>query len=849
MKRELRRQQTNGDSASDATCLDHHKIHVSFFNDVFAKTITTADLTLRELGDRILKKSGATKKQLPLLKLARFGDKKTDKGKLVSDENELEFNGIELDYDDLKITFEEAIKIVERSKLRAILYTSPSYNADTLKWRILLPLSKPETRLEMHPKYVARANGIFKHETKTDGNFFSGETFTLSQLYWYGKAHDNPAPNHQVIIIDGDFLDLRDDLFKYQDSGAKVSETAVKKDDGKKAKGFEAHLAQIGDDKDKGQTGFNIPIIKAIGAAAHDRGSSLDREDLKATIRDRIEKAPKGKNRHAADIQRYLSDRYLDAEIDRAIAKFGAKADIAAELPWRETTAKGFPIPSMHNARLAITELDIECSYDTFHNTLLIGFKGDQVRHELQSIVGEVSDNTIIMLRQIMSDRFLLDFKEQNTRDAVISLALEHCFDPVRDLIDKAQAEWDGVKRLDRMAVDYFNCEDTPLNRAFGRKMMIALVHRPRVPGCKFDNIVVLESDEGWNKSSAFNVLAGDDNFSDESILGKHSREVQEQLAAIWIYESADLAGMHKAEVETVKTFASRRFDIARPAYGRIVKKQPRHSIEVGTTNNEEYLQSQTGNRRFWTMKVLKSIDLDKLQRDRLQLLGEAATYESEGESVTLAEDLWSAATEAQEKRRTKDLWEDLIDEMTYAGVTTLSSAVIHLIDGEERVATSDILDNVLQLPPAQQVQSYAMRLSAVMKRLGWKRDGGNKITIPTKNPPQVRGYYRPAGMVHAQTVVVMSEGEDTTVADKIKTAGFEVVSHREFVNTKQYEKMGDLAPTVQTQITLTKSDPPDLFDRIRSTPKWLPPIDAFDTPRRKRHSARRKVRRSGGIL
>ena len=99
--------------------------------------------------------------------------------------------------------------------------------------------------------------------------------------------------------------------------------------------------------------------------------------------------------------------------------------------------------------------------------------------------------------------------------------------------------------------------------------------------------ITVLESGEGFNKSTAWRVLAGDENFSDESIIGKDSREVQEQLAEIWIHENADLAGMKKAEVETVKAYASRMIDIARPAYGHFVKKQPRHSIEVGTTNSQ----------------------------------------------------------------------------------------------------------------------------------------------------------------------------------------------------------------------------------------------------------------------
>jgi predicted P-loop ATPase len=288
----------------------------------------------------------------------------------------------------------------------------------------------------------------------------------------------------------------------------------------------------------------------------------------------------------------------------------------------------------MHNARLAITALGIECRYDTFHNKLLFGFKGDSTRHAIEYIAGEVTDNGIIALRQLMSESFGFDLTDKHTRDAVISLAIERCFNPVCDMLAEAEAAWDGVKRLDRMAADYFNCEDTPLNAAFIRKTMIAAVARARVPGIKFDQITVLESGEGFNKSTAWRVLAGDENFSDENIIGKNGREVQEQLSEIWIHENADLAGLKKAEIETVKAYASRMIDIARPAYGHFVKKQPRHSIDVGTTNSAEYLQSQTGNRRFWPLKVLKAINIEMLKRDRLQLWGEAAHYQSQGEPV-----------------------------------------------------------------------------------------------------------------------------------------------------------------------------------------------------------------------
>src|SRR6516164_7535485 len=147
-------------------------------------------------------------------------------------------------------------------------------------------------------------------------------------------------------------------------------------------------------------------------------------------------------------------------------------------------------------------------------------------------------------------------------------------------------------------------------------------------------------------------------------LIGKESREVQEQLSAIWIHENADLAGLRKAEVETVKAYASRQEDIARPAYGHFVKKQKRHSIEVGATNSSEHLQSQTGNRRFWPLRVLKSIEVEKLKRDRLQLWGEAAHYQSQGESLVLDKALWGEAGQEQEARRVRDPWEDLLRDM-----------------------------------------------------------------------------------------------------------------------------------------------------------------------------------------
>ncbi len=374
---------------------------------------------------------------------------------------------------------------------------------------------------------------------------------------------------------------------------------------------------------------------------------------------------------------------------------------------WREQRVGGFPIPSMHNARLAITAIGVECSYDTFHSKMLFGYKDDTTRHVVQFILGEVSDDGILGLRRLLSDRFGFDLTDKHVRDAVKSLALEHCFDPVVDATE-AEASWDASSVSIRMAADYLKCEDTPLNSACVRKTMIAAVARVRSPGCKFDAIPVFESPEGFNKSSAWQALAGEENFSDEKIIGKESREVQEQLASIWIHENADLAGMKKAEVETVKAFASRTVDRARPAYGHFQKNQPRRSIEVGTTNSDEYLQSQTGNRRFWPMRVLRAIDLGK-RGGPASTLGRSGALPKQGESLTLDELMWPRAGAEQEKRRVKDPWEakladlqDVVEEPKWDGeleryVLTNVHPIIIREGNQERVASIAILTYVLK--------------------------------------------------------------------------------------------------------------------------------------------------------
>ena len=171
----------------------------------------------------------------------------------------------------------------------------------------------------------------------------------------------------------------------------------------------------------------------------------------------------------------------------------------------------------------------------------------------------------------------------------------------------------------------------------------------------KFDEMLVLESPQGTNKSTALKVLAvRDEWFTDDVPLNAEAKRVIEALAGKWIVEAGELKGMKKGGADHLKGFLSRTHDKARMAYDRREREVPRQCVIVGTTNDSRYLRDTTGNRRFWPVSV-EGFDLDALRRDRDQLWAEAAAREAEGAPIRLDPDLWAEAAEEQDARRVEE--------------------------------------------------------------------------------------------------------------------------------------------------------------------------------------------------
>lgn len=233
--------------------------------------------------------------------------------------------------------------------------------------------------------------------------------------------------------------------------------------------------------------------------------------------------------------------------------------------------------------------------------------------------------------------------------DAVNVVAQQASFHPVREYLDSCT--WDQVPRVETLLIDYLGAEDNEYTRAVTRKTLAAAVARIYRPGCKFDYMLTLRGRQGLGKSALIAKLGGP--WFSDTFTTMQGKDAYEQVQGVWLMEVGELAGMRKAEAETIKLYISKQRDRFRPAYGRRLQEFPRQCVFIGTTNETQFLRDTTGNRRFWVVDTpnepTKSL-WDDLTPETVRLIwAEAAEIYKAGEALYLPHKLEQVAREVQE--------------------------------------------------------------------------------------------------------------------------------------------------------------------------------------------------------
>lgn len=297
--------------------------------------------------------------------------------------------------------------------------------------------------------------------------------------------------------------------------------------------------------------------------------------------------------------------------------------------------------------------------YDEFSNRGLVLGPLPWNKEEKKRSWTDVDD---AQLRIMLETRFGITGANK-INDALLAHSHNHKINEVADYLLKL--EWDGVKRLDTLLIDYFGAANNIYVRETIRKMLVAAVARAIEPGVKFDNMLILAGKQGCGKSTFIRYL-GRDWFSD-SLYTFEGKEASEQIQGCFIIELGELAAMARSDTNAIKQFISKTEDIFREAYGRRTGRYPRRCVFFGTTNEAEILRDNTGNRRFWPVTLgitepTKKV-FDDLPNEVDQIWAEAVMNWRLGESLYLSGESKEISEAEQEAYKETSVKEGLVRE------------------------------------------------------------------------------------------------------------------------------------------------------------------------------------------
>lgn len=268
-------------------------------------------------------------------------------------------------------------------------------------------------------------------------------------------------------------------------------------------------------------------------------------------------------------------------------------------------------------------------------------------------------DQYFMSLRyNLVSERF--EFRGEPWTDTEQSKALryiEETYDGIKSVSDFSHAmniiaeeisynpiyyricdiEWDGHERIPYFLSEIMGCEDSEYTRECSRLIFHGGISRLMNPGCKVDDVIILQGRQGGGKSTIVEMLALSDEWYGR-VNDIRDNKGAEAVKGKWICEVSELLAFNTARgQEELKSFFDARKDTYRKPYAVHAEDYPRRCIFIGTTNKEQFLTDKTGNRRFYPVKCHADGNTIYTEKKRItayieQCWAEALTLYNKGE-------------------------------------------------------------------------------------------------------------------------------------------------------------------------------------------------------------------------
>ena len=339
----------------------------------------------------------------------------------------------------------------------------------------------------------------------------------------------------------------------------------------------------------------------------------------------------------------------VDEKVKRVAAERGKKVPVSIDFHLHGKKI----INNADNVRLMIENWD-KCPYQFRYNTLthLPEIKTRNIWIPLQ-------DKHLQKINSELRNRYPTTgtLSKDSLIGGTYDVSYQSIYDPIQEFIDSV-SDWPrNPPLLSTWLIDTFDVEDTEFNRVISRLTILGAAKRLLQPGCKFDTMLILRSDQGTAKTSFVQHLCPRPEWFTSSVNMKmDDKTIIERTRNKTLVEIPELKNFKEADTEHIKDFISRTQDSARPAWGRFNEERPRQFIFIGTTNSKHYLKDSE-NRRFWDIEVRKYLTDQELEhfkeKVKPQLWNEAikTVQENPDIDVKLPRKFWATAARAQRAR------------------------------------------------------------------------------------------------------------------------------------------------------------------------------------------------------
>lgn len=302
-------------------------------------------------------------------------------------------------------------------------------------------------------------------------------------------------------------------------------------------------------------------------------------------------------------------------------------------------------------------------------------------------------------------------------------------YHPVEEWLDAAVGGWDGLDRWPavwsslqvRATGDALELCQVML-RTWCRMAAALATSAPTPPVAQ--GALVLQGDQGVGKSRWLRALAGSDQWFREGIhLDVSDRDSVHTATSVWIVELGEVdATFRKSDVAALKAFLTRVADTYRLPYAVAEETYLRRTAYAATVNPHEFLVDETGNRRWWTVPIVRAdvaaIEALDVRQFWLQMRAEARA----GQLTYLAEPWLARLNEANAAYQSDDPVTVAIRQRYLPGK----------IGADRRYTIAEIMAENAMLSRLPMNRATSNRISRALSEIGAEAQkvGGNKVWL-----------------------------------------------------------------------------------------------------------------------